>query len=180
MNYHREHFMIFDCDYDLHNYPFDTQLCTIDLQLSKFDKEFVRLVPSMTGNKGPSALDQFVVTKVDLKAYNNDSLIKCKIHMKRVPLYFIATTFMPTICILFMALVTLFIDQSHFKASVTVTLTATLATLTLYNTIQQKLPADPGLGTGTFFMLFDFCEKVLRNLRRHFSFQKLIGFFIIQ
>ena len=146
--------MIFDCDYDLQNYPFDTQLCTIDLQLSKFDKEFVKLVPSLTGNKGPSALDQFVVTKIDLKTYNNDSLIRCKILMKRVPLYFIATTFMPTICILFMALVTLFIDQSHFEAIIMVALTAMLVMYTLFQSIAVSLPTTAYLKLLDYWLIF--------------------------
>ena len=154
LNYHREHFMVFDCDYDLHNYPFDTQLCTIELQLSKFDREFVRLVPSLTGNKGPSALDQFVVTKVELETYNNDSLIKCNIQMKRVPLYFIATTFMPTICIMFMALVTLFIDQSHFEAIIMVALTAMLVMYTLFQSIAISLPTTAYLKLLDYWLIF--------------------------
>ena len=154
LNYHREHFMVFDCDYDLQNYPFDKQLCTIELQLSKFDREFVRLVPSMTGNKGPSKLDQFVVTKVELNSYNNDSLIKCNIHMKRVPLYFIATTFMPTICIMFMALVTLFIDQSHFEAIIMVALTAMLVMYTLFQSIAVSLPTTAYLKLLDYWLIF--------------------------
>ena len=39
LNFYREYFMVFKCVYDLQNYPFDTQYCTIDLKLSKFTRE---------------------------------------------------------------------------------------------------------------------------------------------
>ena len=154
LNYHREYFMVFDCDYDLHNYPFDAQLCTIDLQLSKFDKKFVRLVPRLTGNRGPDELDQFVVTNIEIVSIEEDSLIQCKIQMKRVPLYFITTTFMPTICIMFMALSTLFIDKSHFKAIIMVALTTMLVMYTLFQSISISLPATAYLKLLDYWLIF--------------------------
>ena len=154
LNYHREHFMIFNCPYNLLYYPFDNQVCTIDLKLSKFDKRYVKLVPSLTGNKGPKNLDQFVVTSVKLDANDNSSLIQCIIHMKRVSLYFIATTFMPTICIMFIALITLFIDQSHFEANIMVALTAMLVMYTLFQSIAVNLPTTAYLKLLDYWLIF--------------------------
>ena len=101
-------------------------------------------------------LNEFKVTKFDAFVGKNGSEVEFRFGLERLYKSYWISAFIPSMCLVFAAEVTLFIDQSHFKASVTVTLTATLATLTLYNTIQQKLPADPGLGTGTFFMLFPF------------------------
>ena len=140
LDFYREYFMVFKCVYDLHDYPFDTQVCTIDMKLSKFNKDSVKLIPAFTKNKGPDKLDQFAITEVKLEANEDNSLIQCKITLKRKPMYFIATTFMPTVCILFMALVTLFIDHSHFEATIMVALTAMLVMYTLFQSVAFTLP----------------------------------------
>ena len=102
LDFYREYFMVFKCVYDLHNYPFDTQYCTIDLKLSRFNKNFVKLIPAVAENKGPDKLDQFAITEVKIEANQDNNLVQCKITLKRKPMYFIATTFMPTVFILFL------------------------------------------------------------------------------
>ena len=154
LNYYRKYYMVFKCAYDLHDYPFDTQVCTIDLQLSKFDNDSVNLIPDLTENKGPDKLDQFAITHVWLVANSDKSLVQCKIRLKRKPMYFIATTFMPTICILFMALVTLFIDQSHFEAIIMVALTAMLVMYTLFQSVAISLPTTAYLKLLDYWLIF--------------------------
>ena len=154
LNFYREYFMVFKCVYDLHNYPFDTQYCTIDLKLSKFTRDYVKLIPAQTGNKGPDKLDQFAITEVKIEAKDDNNLVQCKITLKRKPMYFIATTFMPTVCILFMALVTLFIDQSHFEAIIMVALTAMLVMYTLFQSVAVSLPATAYLKLLDYWLIF--------------------------
>ena len=154
LDFYREYFMVFKCVYDLHYYPFDTQYCTIDLKLSKFNKDSVKLIPTLTGNKGPDKLDQFAITEVKLEANEDNSLVQCKITLMRQPMYFIATTFMPTICILFMALVTLFIDQSHFEATIMVALTAMLVMYTLFQSVAFTLPTTAYLKFLDYWLIF--------------------------
>ena len=74
--------------------------------------------------------------------------------MKRVPLYYITTTFMPTICIMFMALSTLFIDKSHFKAIIMVALTTMLVMYTLFQSISISLPATAYLKLLDYWLIF--------------------------
>ena len=69
-------------------------------------------------------------------------------------MYFIATTFMPTICILFMALVTLFIDQSHFEAIIMVALTAMLVMYTLFQSVAISLPTTAYLKLLDYWLIF--------------------------
>ena len=69
-------------------------------------------------------------------------------------MYFIATTFMPTVCILFMALVTLFIDQSHFEATIMVALTAMLVMYTLFQSVAISLPTTAYLKLLDYWLIF--------------------------
>ena len=154
LDFYREYFMVFKCVYDLHNYPFDTQYCTIDLKLSRFNKNFVKLIPAVAENKGPDKLDQFAITEVKIEANQDNNLVQCKITLKRKPMYFIATTFMPTVCILFMALVTLFIDQSHFEATIMVALTAMLVMYTLFQSVAISLPTTAYLKLLDYWLIF--------------------------
>ena len=55
-------------------------------------------------------------------------------------MYHIATTFVPTVCLSSIAIVTLFIDTSHFEMSVTVSLTSMLVMYTLYQSVSASLP----------------------------------------
>ena len=146
--------MAFQCAFNLKHYPFDTQICSIDLHVPEFDQDYLQVIPFETGNKGPEVLDQFIITDVKIGQENNSSMIKCQIHMKRIPMYFIATTYMPTFCILFMALITLFIDQSHFEATIMVSLTTMLVMYTLFQSITISMPSTAYLKLLDYWLIF--------------------------
>ena len=71
--------------------------------------------------------------------------IKISIALKRLNMPYWLFVLIPSTCLVIAAEITLFIDKSHFKASITVTLTVNLAMFTLYNTVKQTLPADPNI-----------------------------------
>ena len=77
-------------------------------------------------------MNEFKVTKFDAFVRENGSEVEFLFGLERLYKSYWISAFIPSMCLVFAAEVTLFIDQAHFKASVTVTLTATLATLTLY------------------------------------------------
>ena len=154
IEYLREYHFIFQCNYDLANFPFDEQICTIDVEIHKIYENFIDLVASQTGNVGISKLDQFIITEVEIESLKNNNMVRCSIHFKRIPLYHIATTYMPTICILFMALVTLFIDQSHFEATIMVALTAMLVMYTLFQSISASMPSTAYLKLLDIWLIF--------------------------
>ena len=59
---------------------------------------------------------------------------------RRFGMYF-ATTFLPTVCLIMVAELTLFIDESHFEATIMVSLTSMLVMYTLYQSVVNSLPA---------------------------------------
>ena len=59
------------------------------------------------------------------------------VRMQRNFFYHLATTYMPCVCLLVIAQVTLFIDEAHFRTTVMVALTAMLVMYTLYQSIAR-------------------------------------------
>ena len=154
IKYTREYHMEFKCFFNLVYYPFDTQKCTIDLEIPAFYANYMDIYPIMTGNNGTSKLEQFWVTNIELKSYNNQTIIKCEIDLRRIPWFHITTTYAPTSCILIMALFTLFIDQSHFEATIMVALTAMLVMYTLFQSISTTMPQTAYLKLLDYWMFY--------------------------
>ena len=154
IKYHRKYSMIIICHYQLQYYPFDHQICTIDVEIPILLQDYIDIFPQRTGNLGVSELDQFLITKTEIQSKKNHSLIQCKIFMKRIPWYHIATTYMPILFVIFLALITLCIDQSHFDAIIMVSLTCMLVMYTLFQSIATNMPTTISLKLLDYWLIF--------------------------
>ena len=131
----------FGCAYQLQDYPFDSQICTIDVSSPSNIINDVMLVPgTMTYSGLSKTLPQFEFNVGIITSTENGNLIKGYIQLKRIPFYHILCTYLPTTCILLMAIVTLYIDESHFEATIMVALTAMLVLYTLFQSISSSMP----------------------------------------
>ena len=139
----------FSCTYTLQNYPFDTQVCRIVMKLH----DNVEVSGSNIRYLGEKQLVQFRIQEVDIEV-DNKSFIVAKIVLKRIPLYHIFTTYIPTACILIMALVTLYIDEQHFEATIMVALTSMLVMYTLFQSIAQDMPSTAYLKLLDYWLIF--------------------------
>ena len=72
-------------------------------------------------------------------------MIRLAIHLERLTLSLWISVFIPSMCLILAAEITLFIDDIHFEATIMVALTSNLVMYTLYNTIQEQLPPDSNL-----------------------------------
>ena len=81
---------------------------------------------------------------LDKLGYDNSSssktTIKVEIILCRKISYHIINIYIPTLCLILIAGFTLFIDYSHFEATIMVALTTMLVTYTLYQSISGYLP----------------------------------------
>ena len=84
-------------------------------------------------------LNNFMVTDSSLQSPSKDR-IYLVIKIERISAPFWISFFLPSICLVFAAEITLFIDETHFKATISVALTSNLVMYTLYRAIQEKLP----------------------------------------
>ena len=87
------------------------------------------------------ALNNYLVTNIHIKNPSTKRIILA-IDMERLPTPFVTSLFVPSICLILAAEITLFIDETHFKATISVALTSNLVMYTLYRGIQEKLPED--------------------------------------
>ena len=131
----------FGCSYQLHDYPFDSQVCTIDVSSPSNIVNDVILVPGTIKYSGLSkTLPQFTFKIGPITANRNGTFLQGTILLKRIPFYHILCTYLPTVCILLMAVITLYIDESHFDATIMVALTAMLVLYTLFQSISSNMP----------------------------------------
>ena len=89
------------------------------------------------------SLNQFYLENISLQASANE--VALVVQLARLNTSFWLTLFIPSMCLILAADLTLFIDEKHFKATITVALTANLVMYTLYQNIQVKLPEDSKL-----------------------------------
>ena len=88
---------------------------------------------------GEKILSQYDVMDVRIVSKSPDYLL-VEFTLKRMYAYYLATTYLPSICLLLAAEITLFIDESHFEATTMVALTSMLVMYTLYSSTTQVLP----------------------------------------
>ena len=130
------------CKFNLDMYPFDTQRCPIILKRpGRFYNQFV-----MNWHEPPT-VNNFRLTQydnLDKLGYDNNNLSKTTIIVEiilcRKISYHIVNIYVPTLCLILIAGFTLFIDYSHFEATIMVALTTMLVTYTLYQSISEYLP----------------------------------------
>ena len=78
-------------------------------------------------------ISDFSVTNISMEVTGRD--INIALHLKRLNLTMWMTLFVPSMCLLVAAEITLFVNKEHFQATIMVSLTANLVMFTIYNTI---------------------------------------------
>ena len=74
------------------------------------------------------------------KIENNGDKLNLVIHLERHSGPFWFSLFIPSICLVLAAEVTLFINETYFEALIVVALTSNLVTYNLYNSVHELLP----------------------------------------
>ena len=99
----------FICNYAMAWYPFDTQLCSMDLEMEENDKMFVDLHSDMIGYAGPVDLALYYIKRKSIK--NEGSMVRVEITLGRRILSTVLTVYVPTFLLNVIALAT-----NYFKA----------------------------------------------------------------
>ena len=133
--------VVLDCQFHLAMYPFDSQECPMKLvKPVNYASEFVmqwKKYPHLHGlNHLEYEVDDlhFNYTKSTLNE------ITVYVHLRRRITFHIFNTYLPSFCLMVIAVFTLFIDVSHFEATIMVTLTSMLVIYTLHQSISSNLP----------------------------------------
>ena len=131
------------CKFSLEAFPFDSQLCPIKLNKDiEQEPQF-----SLKWKKSPSMKNKIKLMQYDIKDlyFNNTNEIQNEIavyiKLQRKLSGHIFNTYIPTLILVLIASFTLFIDYSHFEATIMVALTTMLVIYTLHQSISATLPA---------------------------------------
>ena len=131
------------CDYQLQMYPFDKQLCTMDISVKNLDRIGVRITPDKITMLGATLLTQYEVQTWEL-AYQNETDhnegIVMSIRLQRRLMNELLTTYLPTFIILVIVYCTNYFKPFFFEAVVTVNLTSLLVLTTLFISVSDYLP----------------------------------------
>ena len=113
------------------------------MSVPRTKKGKLELKPALLHLSLTRTLNRFLVTNSSIQSGSTN--ISLVIELERLSGPFWISLFIPSICLVLAAEMTLFIDEKHFKATIAVALTATLTMYTLYNSFQEKLPDDSTL-----------------------------------
>ena len=100
----------------------------------------IGLVPGELDLNMKRTLNSFMVTNCSLRISGHT--IYLDIGLERLTDPYWMSLFIPTVSLILAAEITLFIDESQFKATIGVALTTGLVMQTIYNGIQEKLPEN--------------------------------------
>ncbi|XP_071749061.1 uncharacterized protein [Lepeophtheirus salmonis] len=146
--YKRRYDIVFYCHFKFEHYPFDSQICKIETVLPYALTEafeFELADGKWTTKLMDSNLNGLQFNLLDLYTSMDESTNKSKIisyfRFKRIYRNVLTTVFVPTLCLQIIVLLTLHITEERFNTVVMVTLTAALATYTLYQSISNSLPS---------------------------------------
>ncbi len=136
------------CAFDLALFPFDEQACPIRISPIISNNDLVHLTLNSTSYRGPEIFHEYSIYGMvpgdqNLKAEPNEVVAIVK--LKRIINYHLAITFLPSLCLIAIAELTLFIDDKHFEATIMVALTSMLVMYTLYQSVSLSLPQTPYL-----------------------------------
>ena len=141
---------------------------------------------------------QFKIIDMRLGVVDNGGKAEIIVHFKRIFCFYIYTMFIPSLCVVVTAELTLFVDevsvmtfknnrftelielQKHFEASVVVALTSMLVMHTLYNNLEQRLPIDSNFKLIDFWLMHGlytpflvFCVHITAKLKRQSDEEKV-------
>jgi hypothetical protein len=140
LNMKRYYSMEFGCVFDLKLFPFDDQLCLIQLG-TRFDQtKYVSISFGNVTYKDDLTIPQFQFKGLEIIQTGSEKEIIVLVKMKRIMYYHLATTYLPTTCLITIAEMTLVIHKKHFEATIMVALTSMLVMYTLYQSVSSTLP----------------------------------------
>ncbi len=129
------------CFFELTMFPFDHQKCPLVLQVPSHLAMYVTLeLDNITSVKTVEA-NYYAYGGFEVVSARKGDFLEIQMSLDRRWKFYIASTFLPSSCLMAVAILTLFVDESHFEATIMVALTAMLVMQTLYQSVSGTLPS---------------------------------------
>ena len=129
----KTHNTAFLCQYDMAWYPFDSQVCTMDIELSIVQSSFCSLEVESLSYLGPTDLVQYFIRYTDMVVTEASGSQGVRVHvvLGRRILSSLLTVYIPTVLLNIMGHVTVYFKPFFFEAIITVNLTVMLVLTTM-------------------------------------------------
>ena len=131
VQYERFYSLVFECDFKLQWYPFDTQVCFLDIQPYKALKKIIQLTNDEFKYEGPLDLTEYNVKKITMFMMD-DGKLRVEVHVQRRLMSLILTAFLPTIILNIMGHMSNHFKEFFFEGIMALNVTVMLALTTIF------------------------------------------------
>jgi len=165
----REYLISFTCDFDLLMYPFDTQVCNIDMEVNAVPMKYLTLgietpegCPTCDGATylGNRMLVEYVVGDSVMEDLNNQSdkfgRVRTNIVFKRRWIYHLITIFIQSMLLIFTAYLTFYFRISNFQDRIMIAITTMMVVATMQSSIDKMVPKTSYFKMIDVWLLYSF------------------------
>ena len=131
IQYQRFYSLLLECDFDLRWYPFDFQVCSIDIKPTSDLTDFVKLIPDAFYYEGPMALTEYSIKNLQMKTEKKET-VRVEVTIRRRLLSLILTTFLPTILLNIIGHMSNYFKEFFFEGLMSLNVTVMLVLTTLF------------------------------------------------
>ncbi|XP_068214487.1 uncharacterized protein [Palaemon carinicauda] len=146
----------FWCSCDLRKYPFDRQLCSINLEITNVPEIItyeVGVDPSEMQRTEDTQRD-YTLGKMELRIKNGSRIVSASFQLTRCPNYQLFTIYLPTVFLHGIGYGTLSISAQDFQDRGAMSLTTMLVLVSLYSEVQSDLPSTAFMKYIDFWFIF--------------------------
>ena len=120
-----------ECQFHLHWYPFDTQICYVEVSATEDLQDFIMFGVDSFQYLGPLDLTEFMVRRTDMKVVNG-TLLRVEIVIQRRLLSLVLTAFVPTIILNIIGHMSNYFKEMFFEGLMSLNVTVTLVLTTMF------------------------------------------------
>ncbi|XP_023337393.1 gamma-aminobutyric acid receptor subunit rho-3 isoform X2 [Eurytemora carolleeae] len=145
------------CNYDMMYYPFDSQVCYIEMITKGNNDHLVDLVPHQLDFLGPQELSQYFVRGFQQcnSVQRGKKSLRVEVLLGRRLLGNALTVFLPTALLTVIGHLTNYFKPFFFEAVISVNLTVMLVLATMFLSVSATLPATSYVKMVDIWMLFN-------------------------
>ncbi|XP_023340726.1 gamma-aminobutyric acid receptor subunit beta isoform X2 [Eurytemora carolleeae] len=145
------------CNYDMMFFPFDSQICFVEIITKGNTDQFLNLVPDELEFRGPQELSQYFIRGFQQcsSTISGKNGLRIEVVLGRRLLGNALTIFLPTMLLLVIGHVTNFFKPFFFEAVISVNLTVMLVLATMFMSVSASLPNTSYVKMVDIWMLFN-------------------------
>lgn len=153
LTYKRFYAEEFSCDYDLHWYPFDYQICQIKIKPFGDLLEEIHFENDVFVYNGSYGLTEFDIRKIDMEV--EEDFLYVDIGIQRRLFRLVMTTFIPTIILNIIGHAANFFKEFFFEGMMGVQITVMLVLTTMFLNINDNLPPTSYIKMIDYWLIFN-------------------------